>query len=58
MATCLNNVSEKTLPVKLASTDTNVYSLPELHQKVILGNKSWSVIRWQAVHSEYEIFTT
>lgn len=49
----------ETLAVKLASslsTDTSIYSLFLLHQKVILGNKAWSVICWQAVHSKYEIF--
>lgn len=61
VATCPNNVLRTTLPVKLTSSlspDTNIYSLFELHQKVISGNKSWSIICWQAVCSKYEIFKT
>lgn len=61
VATCPNNVLRTTLPVKLTSSlcpDTNVYSLFEHHQKVISGNKSWSIICWQADCSKYEIFKT
>lgn len=56
-----NNVLRTTLPVKLTSSlcpDTNIYSLFEHHQKVISGNKSWSIICWQADCSKYEIFKT